>query len=180
MHPSAWSSSACFYFFFLLFFFPQMHPGDLGGAFQSQWVDPKENFQPRDLLIGGWFPCRFPVIVALVCGARPALLSADTPSVPTALCAFWLKPEYLHCEGWALGRRIGASSWLREEAETPHIWLFCRTVFFIIWDCGRDVIKKKKTPEVAQKFDSLVGARPWRCKGGPQGGKRKGGLWIPL
>lgn len=72
-----------------------------GGAQQSQWVDPKENFQPPDLLIGGWFTSHFPVIVALVCGACPALLSVEAPSVPIALFAFWIKPDYLHCEGWA-------------------------------------------------------------------------------
>lgn len=28
--------------------------------------------------------------------------------------------------------------WLKEEAKNPHLWLFCRTVSIIIWDCGRD------------------------------------------
>lgn len=98
-------------------FFHEKHSEETSvGAQQSQWVDPKENFQPRDLLIGGWFTCHFPVILALVCGARPALLSVDAPSVPIALFAFWIKPDYLHCEGWARYRRIRASLWLREEA----------------------------------------------------------------
>lgn len=112
----AWTVLPCHHFTlitnFVTFFFSNSSylgrtPGRLRGAFQSRWVDPKENFLPRDLLIGGWFPCHFPVIVAPVCGACPALLSVDAPSVLTALRALWLKPDYLHCEGWALGRRTG-------------------------------------------------------------------------
>lgn len=74
---------------------------------RSSWVDLKEKFQPRDLLIVGWQPCRLPETVAPGVGACPALLSVDAARVQPALCALWLKPDYLHREGWALGRRIG-------------------------------------------------------------------------
>lgn len=92
--------------------------------------------------------------MAPVCGACPALLSVDAPSVQCALRALWLKPDSLHREGCALGRRIGASARLKDEAHAPHLWLFSRTGSIITRDCGRAV----KSPEVAQKFDSLVGA----------------------
>lgn len=71
-------------------------------------MDLEEKFLPRDLLMVGWQPCRLPVTVAPGCGAWPALPCADAPSVQSALRALWLKPDSLHREGWALGRRIGA------------------------------------------------------------------------
>lgn len=118
-------------------------------------MDLEEQFQPRDLLIVGWQPCRLPESVAPVFGACPALLSVDAPSVQPALCAFWLKPGYLHREGWALGRRIGGlCAAERRGLKTPHLWLFSRKGSIITRDCGRAL----KSPEVAQKFDSLVGA----------------------
>lgn len=53
---------------------PRTHSGRLGGTLHSRWVDPEENFLPRDLLIGGWFP-------SLPCNRGSGLWSSPSPPV---------------------------------------------------------------------------------------------------
>lgn len=77
-----------------------------GGACQSRWEDLWETFQPRDLLIGGWFPCHSRVIAARVCGAPPG--------PPLSVQRAHLCGEQPHCEGWPLGK----------EELLVHSWLF--------------------------------------------------------
>lgn len=86
-----------------------------------------------------WFANRGLVSLSLPCNRGSGLWSL--PSPPVCLSTFTVKAG--HWEGGS-----GASVWLKEEAETPHLWLFCRTVSINIWDCGRDVFKNHlKSPK---------------------------------
>lgn len=157
--------------------------GKTGDALHSRWVDPEENFLPRDLLIGGWLPCHFPVIVA------PGSWSSPSPPVCgrtecTVFCTQCALVKARLPSPGRLGtdrRTRGASVWLKEEAESPHLWLCSRKRCIVVRDCGRALIFFFSTHLKSPKsFYSLAGAQSWRCKGGPRGGERKGGLWIPL
>lgn len=124
--------------------------GQTGGQ-RSWWVDLEEEFQPRDLPIVGWEPCRLPVTVAPVCGAWPALPSVDAPSAQCALCASWLKPDSLHPEGWALAQE--------DRGLKTRLKLLTYGFFLGQVPSSLGIVEGLyKSPEVAQKFDSLVGA----------------------
>lgn len=175
--PGSLATLPLFHFFLL---FPQTHSGrDLGAHYRAIMGGPEGEFPAP------WFANRGLVPLSVPCNRGSGLWSLPSPPVRGRTkctdCTLCVLVKARLPSLWRLGTgkedRGPRCGW-EKRLKTPHLWLFCRTLSVGIWDCGRDVIKNHlKSPK---KFHSLVGARPWRCKGGPQGGKRKGGLWIPL
>lgn len=70
-------------------FFPALTGRAQGGhgAPWGRWVDPQENFQPRDLLIGGWLPCHVPLISGLAGEVSPSPSPLTAEGSKCSYCA---------------------------------------------------------------------------------------------
>lgn len=92
-----------------------------------------------------WFANRGLVALSLPCNRGSGLRSSASPPVrghtKCTVCTVCAPVKARLPSLWRLatgqkGDR-GPSLWHKEEAQTPHLWLFSRTDSIIIWECGR-------------------------------------------
>lgn len=137
--------------------------------FPGWWFDERKIFQCQYLTVGSGSVFRRWSSLLAVRNSR------GTESL--ALSFFSWEPLYHQSECWAWGGAdLKGPVWLWKASLYSHTWRCSISTFLL--DCGRDRVWFIYLFFKSPVFQYSRGRSPWRCKGGPPGGKRKGGYGI--